>query len=417
MQSCRLYRVELSPIPNSIQRQECAFALSVASSIVSSNSLLRKRFWVRLPGDGPTPPRNSTVEYVPFKHGVAGSNPVAGTFYGDLTQLGQEYSAFNRVAVGSQSTVATNFYSFLHRCIRTVLFSSNKSWSNSQWHLAHKIKMFSRAFTILTNVSSVNDGICLMWQTSACLLYPQFSQPVLISSLYSVLARPRTLAHLAEPGWFEISTSLSVKLSKADCSVSIHLRHFLVLSECNTEHFAQCLGCRFEYDDAHLEEHCLLQNTWPLLEYLKALGVLAISEPHIPHGAMCFFLDLSLLLYIAEHFRQQNDLLDLSTSFDCLAVLCPQFAQFTTCVFLPLDACTNLAQQPIVQNVFLSCLMFDSTSPFLFVICAPHPMHISGNKSLVLNSFRKSSVRCLYWGFIIWYYSIYNSIPTTTTKL
>lgn len=63
------------------------------------------------------------VEYVPFKHGVAGSSPVAGTFYGGLTQLGQECSAFNRDVVGSQSTVATSFYSFLHRCMRTVLFS------------------------------------------------------------------------------------------------------------------------------------------------------------------------------------------------------------------------------------------------------------------------------------------------------
>lgn len=74
------------------------------------------------------------VEYVPFKHGVAGSSPVAGTFYGGLTQLGQEYSAFNRGVVGSQSTAATRIKRVV-MYLRNVL-ASEMPWA-ADWTAAH----------------------------------------------------------------------------------------------------------------------------------------------------------------------------------------------------------------------------------------------------------------------------------------
>lgn len=112
LQSCRIYQVELSLISNLTKRPFCAFVFPVASSMVSSNSLLRKRFWVQVPSGGPISLRNSAVlEYLSFKQGVMGSNPIGGTILGGLTQLGQEYSAFNREVVGSQSTAATSFSS------------------------------------------------------------------------------------------------------------------------------------------------------------------------------------------------------------------------------------------------------------------------------------------------------------------
>jgi hypothetical protein len=236
----------------------------------------------------------------------------------------------------------------------------------------------------------------MIWQTSVCFLYSQFSQPASISVLYSDLALPLTLAHWAERKWLEINVSPRVDLSIKDCASSTHCLHFWLRPKCKSEHLTQGLGSRFKNDAAHLAEHFLLQNTLPLLEYLRALGALVVGSPHIPHSAVCFSRGLKRLLCMAAQRREQNRLLHFWTSLELLVVACPQFAQFTLCVAPPKACCCDFAEQLRVQKVFRECFILVNTLFLLFMIALSHPAHESGNKSLLLNLLRKSSVRCWY---------------------
>jgi hypothetical protein len=180
-------------------------------------------------------------------------------------------------------------------------------------------------------------------------------------------------------------------------SDSIHCLHFLFLPECKFEHFTQFFNGFFKKEVAHLEEHFLSQNNFPLLDCFSDVFVLIIDFPHVPHWVSIYCFDnLSLLLYVVEHLREQNELLHFETSLELLTAGSPQFTHLIKCFFLPLDSCWNCAQHFVVQNVFRLCLMFDNRSPFLLLTVAPQPIHVIGNTSLALNLSKKSLVRCWY---------------------
>ena len=333
MQSCRLYRVEF---PLQLCRQDCKLPYGGGAEWGGSGLLSRSgnTEWVRFP----LPPpifANTKLGVCPERRLERSLKPTA------------------KAHRGFESHCPHQYYRFLCKCTRTGASSSNKLWSNSQWHRLQRISMLSRSLTTFTNVSRENDGMPFMWQTSACLLYPQFSQPNSISFLYSVLALPRTIDHLAstDDGPLAYITSPRVMLST-----------------------------RSERQD--------LQPS----QYFRLLCLTGL--PHLLHNIGGF--TLRRLLNVAAQLLEQNACLLFSKSRVCFLHSLPHCLHETTEENLPNLSCWLNDAHDELQNVCLLCLMFDSTSPLRRSSSFAHLAHLIGILSCALNPDRKLLVKCWY---------------------
>lgn len=212
--------------------------------------------------------------------------------------------------------------------------------------------MLSRSLTSFTNVSSGNDGMPLMWHTSACLLYSQFSQPALISFLYTVRALPRTIDHLAstDDGPLVYFTSASVMLS------TFVERHVLHLSQ--------------------------------YLRVGRLTGLL-----HIAHS---FAFALRRLLNVAAQLLEQKQFVLLDKSRVCFLDFFPHCAHATIEENRPSFSCWLSEEHSELQKVGLLCLILDRTRPFRLEVSLLHLAQQRGMLSCDLNVDKKSLVKCRY---------------------